>query len=91
MSAFDIALDRRCRTVTDGAVHRERLGGDDFTKDAFGRKVVVEIERVRILHPLGPATNVVDMNIVVELTASKGHAKPVVHLGGVHRRPGFRL
>src|ERR1700728_2734350 len=47
-------LDGRRGAVTVPGGHRERLRGDDAAEPAGGGEIRIEVERVGVLHPLGP-------------------------------------
>src|SRR5207302_10888406 len=85
--AGDRSLDRGRRSVADIAADRERLRGDDAPEHALRRVVVVVVERVRVLHPLRPATDVDRPDRLLELAAADGPPDPAVDVARVDLQP----
>ena len=61
----------------------EGLRRDEAAEAALRRAGLVEVQRVRVLHALDPAADVVGGDGILELAAAEGNADPAVDVGGV--------
>ena len=66
----------------------ERLRGDQLPEAALGGPALVVVQRVGVVHRLGPAPDVAAGDVVVELPWAHGHAHVAVEVGGVEHGIG---
>ena len=85
MGAGDRALDGGAGAVAVIRGDGEGLGRHEFAEAriGLGRVDVVVIERVGVLHALGPAAQIVGHHRILELAAAQGNPDPLVHGLGI--------
>ena len=79
----DLAEHGWHRAVSDVGVHHERLRRDDPAESRRLRVVDVIVQRVRVLHPLDPAPDVVDRHGLAQLAAPEGLADVLIEIARV--------
>jgi len=89
--AFDRALDRGGRAVRVVGADRERERRDQTAEAALRGVGLVEVERVRVLHRLRPAPNVVRADGLLQLSAAERDADPAVDIRRVERDVGCHM
>ena len=74
----DVALDRGRSAVAVVGADGERLRADETPEAALRGERLVEVERVRVLHALRPAPDVVRGDRVLQVGAPERHTDPAV-------------